>query len=195
MITTLGILLAGGLGERFGSPKALALFRGRTLLDRARAELAACCDEVVVVAPEDAALPIREDERVADAIPQAGPLSALVAALESRSFERAMVLAVDLPLFERTHMLRLMHALGGDIAVVPAPGGRAQPLAAVYSARATSPLRAALDGGGRAVVRAVLALAPTLLDDARLSQIGIRPEALEDADTPADLKRMEESRT
>ena len=42
---------------------------------RCAERLAACCDEVVVVAPEDAALPIREDERVADAIPQAGPLS------------------------------------------------------------------------------------------------------------------------
>ncbi|MEO5616528.1 MAG: molybdenum cofactor guanylyltransferase [Candidatus Eisenbacteria bacterium] len=191
MTTTLGILLAGGRGERFGSPKALASFRGRSLLDRARAELAAACDQVVVVMPEGGGPPVDERERVADAIAGAGPLSALVAGLESRLFARAMVLAVDLPLFDRAHVSRLLGSLGDDIAVVPAPGGRAQPLAAVYSARATAPLRAALDAGHRALVAAVLALSPTLLDDARLAALGISPEALEDADTPADLARLE----
>jgi molybdopterin-guanine dinucleotide biosynthesis protein A len=74
---------------------------------------------------------------------------------------------------------------------VPAPGGRAQPLAAAYRPAAVAPLRAALERGERAVTRAVLALGPALLDDAALMAIGIDPEAFDDIDTREDLARLE----
>jgi len=194
MSGVLGVLLAGGRSERFGAPKALAIFRGRTLLDRAREELAAVCDVVVVVAPAGAALPLAAGERVADALPLEGPLSALVAGLEARPFTRALALAVDLPLLERGHLARLRDEAGEEAALVPAPEGRPQPLAGVYAARAAAPLRAALDRGVRAVTDAVRSLGPRLLDDAALERLGVPARLFADADTPEALARLESVR-
>jgi len=187
----LGILVAGGSGERFGGPKALARFRGRTLVERAHDVLAAACGEVIVVVPPELELPVPARERVADRLANAGPLSALVAGLESRSFELAFALAVDLPRIESAHVTALLDAWRGELALVPAPAARLQPLAAVYAPGAVPKLAAALASGARALVPAVLALEPRRLDEAALAALGIPLEALDDADTRAELARIE----
>ena len=54
-VAATGVLLVGGASERFGSPKALAAFRGETLAERAWRVLSDVCDEVIVVGkPDDA---------------------------------------------------------------------------------------------------------------------------------------------
>ena len=186
----LGVLIAGGAGERFGGPKALAQFHGETLVARAHATLAAVCDDVVVVAPESLDLPVPAAARVCDRIAGEGPLSALVAGLESRAFTCAFALGVDLPLLESAQVRRLFAEWKDDVALVPAPGGRAQPLAAVYAPAALAPLDGALAEGRRALVPAVMSLGPRLLDDAALGELGIAPECLDDADTPEALARL-----
>ena len=191
----LGVLIAGGAGERFGGPKALACFRGETLVARAHAVLVAACDDVVVVAPESLDLPVPAGARVADRIPGEGPLPALVAGLASRSFTCAFALGVDLPLVESAHVRRLLDAWKDDLALVPAPGGRAQPLAAVYAPAARTPLEGAVAEGRRALVPAVMTLGPRLLDDAALSKLGLVAEIFEDADTPDALARLERRST
>lgn len=195
MSARLGVLIAGGSGARFGSPKALARFRGRTLVERAYEVLAASCDEVVVVAPAEMELPVPAGTRVADAIAGAGPLSALVAGLEARSFEWAMALAVDMPLVGRGEIRRLFAAADtsppGSLAIVPSPGGNAQPLAAVYAPGATARLRSRLDAGERALVHAVEMLGGRVLCDEELARLEISAASLEDIDTPQDLVRLE----
>ena len=54
-----GVLLVGGSSERFGSPKALASFRGETLAERAWRTLTQTCDEVLAVGKDadDLSLP------------------------------------------------------------------------------------------------------------------------------------------
>ena len=190
MIRTLGVLLAGGRGARLGGPKARLRVAGETLLARAVRELSPCCDETVVVAPDGLELDTSL-ARVNDRIPQAGPLSALVAGLESREFERALALAVDLPRLTGEKLEKLLAAHAGEIATVPAPGGRAQPLAAVYSRAACAPLRQALESGGSALVPAVRVLGPRLLDDETLRAIGLSPSDFDDLDTPEDLAAFE----
>ena len=50
------VLLLGGASSRFGSPKALARFRGETLAERAHRLLSEVCEEVIVVGKEADAL-------------------------------------------------------------------------------------------------------------------------------------------
>ena len=187
----LGVLIAGGAGERFGGPKALARFHGATLVARAHAVLAEVCDDVVVVAPETLDLPVPATSRVPDRIAGEGPLSALVAGLAARAFTCAFALGVDLPLVESAHVRRLLDAWREDVALLPAPGGRAQPLAAVYAPAAQAPLDGALAEGRRALVPAVMTLGPRLLDDAALAALDLPPGCFEDADTPDVLARLE----
>jgi molybdopterin-guanine dinucleotide biosynthesis protein A len=169
---TLGVLLAGGRGERLGAgvPKALVMCAGRTLLERSRALLATLCDEFIVMAPADMLLPLSAGERMDDAPGNAGPLPAMIAGLRSRDHDEALVLAVDLPLLDVDALTRLRARRGESLAAVARPGGVAQPLAAWYSDRAHERLGAELAAGERAVTVAVERLSPVHVDDAALSQ-------------------------
>jgi molybdenum cofactor guanylyltransferase len=73
----LGAVLAGGQSSRFGSDKALAEFRGRTLLAHAVDTLSGWCEHVIVVGRETAPAPTLPDW------PRAGmgPLGGMAAAL------------------------------------------------------------------------------------------------------------------
>jgi molybdopterin-guanine dinucleotide biosynthesis protein A len=79
-----GILLAGGLSRRFGSPKELAVYRGETLRDRAWRLLGDACDERILVGPGDDA--------------GTGPVAAIAAGLRRATNEIAVVVPVDMPL-------------------------------------------------------------------------------------------------
>jgi molybdopterin-guanine dinucleotide biosynthesis protein A len=85
----LGAVLAGGQSSRFGSDKALAEFRGRTLIARAVDALAGWCEHVIVVGRETAPAPTLPDWPR----PGMGPLAGIAAALHfARDEDYALVL-------------------------------------------------------------------------------------------------------
>jgi molybdopterin-guanine dinucleotide biosynthesis protein A len=190
---TLGIVLAGGRGERLGAgvAKAAVELAGVPLLVRAVAILRPLCDDVVVVAPSALELPCERALRVDDPELAAGPLAGLVAGLSSRAFQAALVLGVDLPLVSAALLAELRGRLGDALAVVPVPGGRAQPLAACYAPGALAPLAAALARGERALVPAVLNLSPLLVEDQVLEKLAGGVAAFLNVNTPADFARAE----
>jgi molybdopterin-guanine dinucleotide biosynthesis protein A len=187
--TTLGVLVAGGHGSRLGpgGPKALVEIGGVTLLARALAILESVCAEVVVAAPPALALPVPAALRVADIPGAGGPLAGVAAGLGARRYELALVLGVDFPLMCPGALAALRERIGPETALVPAPGGRPQPLAAAYRPAAAGPLAAALERGERALVPAVLALGPRLLDDAALAGFEGGLDNFFNLNTPEDL--------
>ena len=192
MERTLGILLAGGRGERLklARPKALVLLGGETLLERARGTLRQVCDDLVVVAPADIVLPLASGaSRLLD--PGEGPLGGLAAASTAPAFARVLVLGVDFPLVRAATLTALLERLGARRAVLPMPGGRAQPLVAAYSVEALAALAGAFAGGERSVVRAVETLDPLRLDDAELQALPGGLESFLDVDTPDALADAE----
>ena len=205
----LGVLLAGGQGERLGlgMPKAHAMLAGHTLFERALAALGGACARVWVAAPTDMSLPVVAGDRhpfsrVDDPSGAGGPLAGIAAAAAAAAFAsaasaagvRIVTLAVDLPLVTVSTLRGLLasyDALGaapGSIsALVPAPGGRMQPLAAVWSAPAFAALAGAFSRGERSLTRASATLAVRTLDDATLHRMGIAGDVALDVDTAADL--------
>jgi aminoglycoside 6-adenylyltransferase len=91
-----GILLVGGASERFGSPKALAPFRGERLGERGWRVLNEGFEEVVAVG-KDAALdlpfPVLDD-----GVEERAPVFGLLAGLRAASNDVCCVLPVDCPL-------------------------------------------------------------------------------------------------
>ena len=170
-----GGILAGGAGARLGlGPKALVPLGGMTLLERAIATLRDACDTIAVSVSPARPIPgslLRGVEVAADPAGAEGPLAGLVAALAGRSWERAVVLGVDFPLARPVALRELLRLLEGHAAVLPAPGGRIQPLLAAYSPGALRHLEAAFAGGERSVVAALGALATRVLDDAALARL------------------------
>ena len=90
----LGVVLAGGQSQRFGSDKALAEIDGRTLLSRAVDSLSAWCEHVVVVGREVAPAPTLPDWPHAGM----GPLAGLAAALrfaQDEGYAQVLSIPVD----------------------------------------------------------------------------------------------------
>ena len=192
MSDVLGVVLAGGMGERLAQDRAKALVTvaGRTLLERALATLDEACDEVVVSAPATLALPVARERRVDDSPGADGPLAGLVAGLASRPFARAIVLGVDFPLVTPAFLRALLARLG-PLALLPAPGGIPQPLVACYAQAAFAPLAGALASGERSPTRAALAMGARLLDDAEIASLPGGVAALLNVNTPEDLEQAE----
>ncbi len=173
MIGTLGVIVAGGRGERLGlgRPKALVPVAGVTLLERTIAILEPLCDDWVVAAPASMALPVPADHRVCDVPEAEGPLSGLVAGLAGRAYGRALALGVDFPLIGRDVLARLLERLGTHAAAVPRPGGVPQPLVAAYGPGAAGALKHRLEAGERSLRAALAVLDPVWLDDPALLDI------------------------
>ncbi len=102
----LGAVIAGGKSTRFGSDKALARLRGRTLIDQVTETLAEQTAEVVVVGREHDGLTAIADRPA----PGMGPLGGIAAALveaQARGYSAVLTApcdAYDLPEDLRTRL-------------------------------------------------------------------------------------------
>jgi molybdopterin-guanine dinucleotide biosynthesis protein A len=171
-----GILLVGGASNRFGSPKAHALFDGEMLADRAWRTLAAVCDERIAVGKTSDGLSL-PFEIVDDEATIRAPLAGVVAGLRRARHERCVVLPVDTPLVRPEHLLALA-AAGGDVAV-PQTG----PLPGIYA-------RTALPELERRLQRGELALRAALAElDTRV--VTLDGFLLQNVNTPCDLALAE----
>jgi len=104
-----GVLLVGGASERFGSPKALARFRGETLAERAWRLLHEVCDEVLAVGKlgdeRDLPFPVLDDGSE-----ERAPVFGLAAGLRAASHDVCLVLPVDCPLVTAPLLRELVEA-------------------------------------------------------------------------------------
>src|SRR6185436_15944333 len=130
--------------ERFGSPKALAPFRGQTLADRAWGVLGATCDEVLAVGKESDALelpfPVLDDDAY-----ERAPVFGVIAGLRAAAYESCVVLPVDCPLVTPELLRQLV-----DASAVPHTG----PLPGAYT-KALLPELEARVGRGELSLRGV----------------------------------------
>jgi molybdopterin-guanine dinucleotide biosynthesis protein A len=113
-----GVLLVGGGSARFGSPKALARFRGETLAERAWRTLGDAFPARLAVGKGELELPF--PVVIEPAEPQA-PLVGVIAGLRAAATESAVFLPVDCPLVTPA----LLRELGRRNAVTqtgPLPG-------------------------------------------------------------------------
>lgn len=140
-----GVLLVGGASSRFGSPKALARFRGETLAERGHRILAEACDEVLVVG-KAGELPDLPFPVVDDGTEDRAPVYGLVAGMRAATHDVVVALPVDVPLFTAEAVRALAAAGAVPSPVVPLPG--AYP-------RALLPLLEARVGEGRLSLRGV----------------------------------------
>ncbi len=164
-----GVLLVGGASRRFGSPKALARFRGETLAERGRRLLAEACDEVLVVGKADD-LPGVPFPVVDDGAADRAPVHGLLAGLRRALHDVVVALPVDNPLVTPGALRALGEAGAVPSERIPLPGAYPRALLPVLEERIAR---------GELSLRGVNA---TTLD---------LPEALlADADTPEALEAL-----
>jgi molybdopterin-guanine dinucleotide biosynthesis protein A len=127
------VLLAGGKSSRFGSDKAVVKIDGVELWRRQISLLRALDPQEIFVAASEP--PIWIDEQlqfVRDAMPNAGPLSGVAAALRECATSHLLVLAIDLPRMAADFLQSLVDLSSESCGVVPRRNGFFEPLAAVY---------------------------------------------------------------
>lgn len=194
-----GLVLAGGQSRRMGRDKA-ALSYGDAALPawRRTAELlASCCGEVLIsVRPgqelsgmDDASSYVRVDDRVQDA----GPMAGFLSAWELRPGAALLAVACDLPMLDKDTLEGLLakrDAQALATAYRSAYDGLPEPLCALYEPEAEQAFREALASNLRCP-RKVL-----IREEARVRLLTLgRADALENANTPADYERLKQSLT
>ena len=166
-----GILLVGGASERFGSPKALATFRGETLAERAWRLLDDVCDEVLAVGKEADGLEL-PFAILDDGSSERAPTFGVIAGLRAASHDVCLVLPVDVPLATPDALRALAEA-----GAVPQTG----PLPGVYS----KPMLPALEQRVAAGERSLRGVNPHVLeiDERVLANVNTRMDLIEAAVT------------
>jgi molybdenum cofactor guanylyltransferase len=156
-------ILTGGQARRLlGRDKSrLVVSRdGRTILDRQLAMLAPLAADILIVTsaarlPDFAGVP--GARVVTDTHPDAGPLGAILTALETAAADAVFVIGGDMPDVpaELVAALAARHAAGGrDVTAPESPRG-VEPLAAIYDRSARPALAAALAAGELSLRRAM----------------------------------------
>lgn len=143
----LGTILAGGLSQRMGEPKASLRLRGgaTTQLEHSARLLGAFCQRVACSmreAESGAALP-EGVEAIYDSEEAKGPMAGALAALAAADPWPALVLACDMPYVDAALLLQLVSRRDPDKEATAFFGadGSPEPLLAIYEARALAPMR------------------------------------------------------
>ena len=147
MAQTIGVVLAGGEGRRFGGPKGGVVLGGSTLADRAARALKPLCGGVIVSIVKGGSNPAPGYPTIEDQGPRRGPLGGLAAAFASTGKADLLVLACDYPAVGTSFLRSLLAAAeGGDDLVLPVDdSGRDHPLVALWRRTAEVAVRAALE--------------------------------------------------
>jgi molybdopterin-guanine dinucleotide biosynthesis protein A len=150
----LGVVIAGGLSSRFGSPKALAQVAGQRVVDRVIAALRdALHDADIVSIVNDAAiaaaigLPHRADVLVG--IGALGGVHAGLLWARERNCRGILAAGCDMPFVEPALLRALLDRAGEADAVLPASAGPrgVEPLCAWYGTACVPAIEAAVRAG------------------------------------------------
>lgn len=170
-----GVLLVGGASTRFGSPKALAVFDGETLAERAWRLLSDACDERIAVGKEADLLELPFD-LLDDGSDVRAPIAGVVAGIRAATHEVAVVIPVDMPLLT-VHALHTLADACRDVAIPPTG-----PLPGAYR-------RTALPALERALAESRLALRDAIAD-LDVATVELDARLLMNVNTPDDVQRL-----
>lgn len=139
------VLLAGGESRRMGRDKATALWRGRPLWEVQLEKLRTLRPAKILVSARTE--PLWHPANVGlvlDETSEGGPISGLIAALNSLETDHLLVLAIDLPHMTTEHLSVLSGQMKHGRGIVPMVGERAEPVCAIYPKEAVTVFRRAL---------------------------------------------------
>ncbi|HDX9579556.1 TPA: molybdenum cofactor guanylyltransferase [Bacillus pseudomycoides] len=136
-----GIVLAGGKSRRFGEPKALATWQGKTFIEHSVEALKEVTTDIVVISHPNITnelshilnVPVVEDIELYKG---SGPLAGLLTGMEFIDAVWYIVAPCDTPNVSKEWALELIERADETYeAIVPLVEGKKQPLLALYHAK------------------------------------------------------------
>jgi len=156
MMDTLGIVLAGGLSSRYGSPKAFAQADGMAYYEIAVNALKGISSKVIIVGREEHRECYHQETSVVTDVEPfrgCGPLAGIYSAMMNYSASRYAVLPCDMPNMRPEVMETLVkYCADEDVTAVEADGVY-HPLVAIFDQRIKSTIRQTLEHGQYSVMK------------------------------------------
>ena len=182
-------VLAGGHSSRMGAEKASLEWQGGTLLDRALHTARSVSANTRVVGPPKKFA--RYGEVVEDVYHGCGPLGGIHAALASSTTVLNLVLAVDMPLVERSFLEYLVSQAreGSPVVTLPRAGGGWQPLCAIYRRSFVEIAASALREGRNKIDALFPPLPIRVIEEHELRRLGFDPAMFDNLNTRAELEQ------
>ena len=159
------------------------------LIERVRAALTDCCQEVLVIG--GGGIRLEGVRYIAGERPGGlGPLAGMEAGLARARYPLTFIAAGDMPFLTQSMVGYLLGRLARDgvLAVIPRYQGRVHPLCAAYARAMLPRLQAALDGGTRAVHGFLEGVDRVEYVEEELQRFGDPGLLLMNVNSPADLE-------
>lgn len=156
-VTRSGYVLAGGRSTRMGRDKALLQFHGRPLVAIIAAAVRDAAGSAVLIGNPYLAA-VTGFPAIPDLFPGEGPLGGILTALRQTTADWNVVSACDMPGLTAAFLSVLFQAAEAcdpDVLLPVSPGGKPEPLCAVWNRRALGPLEAAFAAGERKITAAL----------------------------------------
>jgi molybdopterin-guanine dinucleotide biosynthesis protein A len=211
-----GVILAGGASRRMGRDKAWIELDGRALVERVVQRLGDVCRETILVSGDQDPYHKLGVRVIGDTLPGKGSLGGIYSGLRAARFERAVVVACDMP-FLNPALLDYMLSLAADYdVVIPSassfrlplgsieaePGDSKRklltakdndlhPLHAVYSKQCLEPIKARLLEGDLRMIGFHQDVRVRVVTSAEVEQIDPDHLSLLNVNTPQDLALAE----
>jgi len=184
-----GCVLCGGQSRRMGQDKATMELAGASLAERALQVMRGVSERQLLLSGSTERYPQFGVEQLTDALPDAGPLGGLLAALEAATTPWVALLGCDQPGVGRgTYRALLAHAVREDaeLCLLESEHGL-EPTIGVYRSALAGRVRACLEAGQRRMnsIHASARVA-TLAFDAGPPQLALN------VNTPEDFRRATE---
>lgn len=127
-----GIVLAGGKSSRFGSDKAMASWKGKTLLENAIRILEPCCDKVVISSNNPEYM-FTGCEVWPDTLKINAAITGFYSCLKKSETELNLILSCDMPLISTNLLEYLIANIDNYEAIVPVHDtNHVEPLCGLY---------------------------------------------------------------
>ncbi|WP_196220154.1 molybdenum cofactor guanylyltransferase [Terrilactibacillus tamarindi] len=172
-----GIILAGGRSRRFGEPKALVTWRGKSLITYSIQALQPFVNDVTIVSHLPQLHQLKNMRVMKDKEPYKGqgPLSGILTVMESTKTCWYFVLPCDVPLITSrivSMLLQQVQEKKTHEVVVPYVNGRVQPLIGLYHHRVKEKIECQLRTNRKSMME--------LLEQCNVLYVSVKTLSIED---------------
>jgi len=183
-----GIVLAGGLSRRFGSPKAFAQIGTEYFYERAIDALKPHCEQIVIVTSPELQNRFQVEADVITDLPEIaglGPLAGILSGMDYIAADYYIVMSCDMPYVTTNVIEKLMMLHKTEVTAVVA-AGRYHPLVSIWNLALRDVLKDALQRNRLSVMKLLAEVEVAWIDGSQFT--GNQQLMFMNVNSPADLK-------
>jgi molybdopterin-guanine dinucleotide biosynthesis protein A len=185
------VILCGGQSTRMGTDKVAVQYQGRPLIEHILDTAKSVFSNILISSRTRAIYDQYGYPVIIDEFDVPTPLAGIHAGLKAITTQRALFVAVDMPLV-KPEMLRLLAATEKDAdVVVPKVQGYLEPLIATYSTRCLAPIEKAYHAGERKIVSFYPDVNVKVIDQATLEKTDAKLRSFINVNSKAGLRAIE----